>query len=482
MLPAPLVDVAGVAVSPDHFIGGQRVPSPDTFEVRSPLEWSWQLADVARGDASTAHAAVTAAQLAFRPWADLGPEGRAVHLHRLADLIVAATDDISLVECVDAAMLQASLREGLVASAAEHVRHVADLAVATEAREWSADGTRHTIARVPAGPVVVITSWRAPFLLATAQVVPALAAGNPVILKPAAWTPLSCSLLADLTAAADFPPGVFNLVQGVGQEVGAALSADHRVKRISVMGSPETVRHVARAAADNLVPFRARLGGKRALLVFADADLDAAATHAAAQYAAAGQVGVAGTRLLVEATARDEFLARFDAAMDRHVLGDSRDPATTIGPLIHPDHVTRVEALLARAREHGDHVLRGGGRVGSSLHVAPTLVEPASNDSEVVQHERTGPALTFQTFADETHAVELANSTRDGVAATVHTSSEARAQRIGRAIRGGVVEVNPLLASDRLLPLGGIERERAVDALDFHSDRKTVEIREGTTS
>ena len=484
---SPTVDVAGVPVSPDHLIGGCRVPSPATFEDRSPLDWSWKLADVARGDASTAHAAVTAAVVAFRDWADLGPTGRAEHLHRLADLIDAHNDEIAIVETVDMGMLHESMRLRLVARGALNFRTYADLAVTYEERHWSSKGTVNTVVRMPAGPAVVITPWNAPFMLSTWKLAPALAAGNTVVLKPAEWSPLSCSLLADLTVEAGFPPGVFNLVQGIGEEVGPPLVGDARVKRISFTGSPDTARQIGRAAAENIVPFTAELGGKGPLIVFADADLDAAAVKAAGQYDDSGQVCLAGTRLLVEASVRDEFLERFHRAVDAHVLGDSREPTTTIAPMIHPDHVARVEGFIERAREHGDHVVRGGHRIGDTLHVEPTLIEPASNDSEIVQHEVFGPVLTLQTFRDEAQAVELANSTRYGLSAIVYTGSQERAERVGRAVRSGIVWVNTFLVRDLTAPFGGIGisgigREGGDYALDFHSDLKTLQILEGSTS
>ena len=484
---SPRVAVEGVLVSPDHLIGGQRVTSPTTFEDRSPLDWSWKLADIARGDASTAHAAITAAVMAFRAWADLGPVGRAEHLHRLADQIDAHNDEIAIVETVDMGMLHESMRLRLVARGAVNFRTYADLAVSYEERHWSSKGTANTVVRMPAGPAVVITPWNAPFMLSTWKLAPALAAGNTVVLKPAEWSPLSCSLLADLTVEAGFPPGVFNLVQGIGEEVGPPLVGDARVKRISFTGSPETARHIGRAAAENIVPFTAELGGKGPLIVFADADLDAAAVKAAGQYDDSGQVCLAGTRLLVEASVRDEFLRRFHAAVDLHVLGDSREATTTIAPMIHPDHVARVEGFIERARTHGDHVVRGGRRVGESLHVEPTLIEPASNDSEIVQHEVFGPVLTLQTFRDEAEAVELANSTSYGLSAIVYTGSQARAERVGRAVRTGIVWVNTFLVRDLTAPFGGIGisgigREGGDYALDFHSDLKTLQIADDTTS
>jgi acyl-CoA reductase-like NAD-dependent aldehyde dehydrogenase len=479
--------VEGVAVSPDHLIGGVRVASATTFEDRSPLDWSRVLADVARGDAETAHAAVTAATVAFREWADLGPAGRAPYLHRLADLIDEHNDEIAIVETMDMGMLHESMRLRLVARGAINFRTYADLAAGYEERQWSSKGTVNIVQRMPAGPAVVITPWNAPFMLSTWKVAPALAAGNPVVLKPAEWSPLSCSLLADLTVEAGFPPGVFNLVQGIGEEVGPPLVGDPRVKRITFTGSPETARVIGRAAAENIVPFTAELGGKGPLIVFADADLDAAARKAAGQYDDSGQVCLAGTRILVEAGVRDEFVEAMNRHIDAHVLGDSRDPATTIAPMIHPDHVARVLGFVERAAAHGDTIVRGGHRVGDTLHVEPTLIEPVSNDSEVVQREVFGPVLTLQTFGDEAHAVELANSTAYGLSAIVYTSSQERAERVGRAIRAGIVWVNTFLVRDLTAPFGGvgmsgIGREGGDYALDFHSDLKTLQVAEDTTS
>jgi betaine-aldehyde dehydrogenase/5-carboxymethyl-2-hydroxymuconic-semialdehyde dehydrogenase len=325
-------------------------------------------------------------------------------------------------------------------------------------------------------------------MLSTWKCAPALAAGNTVVLKPAEWSPLSCSLLADLAHQAGMPPGVFNVVQGIGEEVGAALVADPRVRRISFTGSPETARHIGAAAAANIVPFTAELGGKGPFLVFADADLDAAAKKAAEQYDDSGQVCLAGTRLLVQESVRDEFLERFHRYVDAHVLGDSRDPATTISPMIHPDHLARVAGFVDRARHAGDRVVRGG-RVWreGGLWYEPTLVEPASNDSEIVQHEVFGPVLTFQTFTDEAEAIDLANSTPYGLSAIVYTSDAGRAERLGRSIRAGTIWTNCFLVRDLTAPFGGcgisgIGREGGDYALDFASDLVTFQVAEGTVT
>ncbi len=485
------VDVAGTSVSTWHYLGGRRVDSAATFEVRSPLDWSWKLADVARGDADTARAAVDAAQAAFPAWAALSPVERGTYLHRLADAIDAEVARIAEVECADMAMLRESLRARVIPRGAANLRNYADLAAAHEERTWSSKGTANRVLRRPAGPAVIITPWNAPWLLSTWKLAPALAAGNPVVLKPAEWSPLSASLLADLAEQAGLPPGVLNVVQGLGEEVGAALVADPRVARISFTGSPEAARHIGQASARNLVPFTAELGGKGPLLVFEDADLEAAARTAAGQYDDSGQVCLAGTRLLVHESVRQEFLARFHTQVDAHVLGDSREAATTISPLIHPAHLARVEGFVDRARAAGDRVVRGGQRaeVGGTragLFYEPTLIEPAANDHEIVQREVFGPVLTMQTFATESDAIALANSTAYGLSGIVFTGCRERAERVGRAVRAGTVWVNTFLVRDLTAPFGGmgisgIGREGGAYALEFHAELQTLQILEGST-
>lgn len=480
------VYVGGFDLSADHWIGGQRVGSPESFETRSPNDWGLVLAEVARGDSETARRAVTAAQEAAPAWAALPPAQRAAYLHRLADIIDANVEKVAMIETLDMAMLLESMRSRLVHRGAENFRNYADLAAAHVERRWHSKGTDNTVVRMPAGPAVIITPWNAPWMLSTWKVAPALAAGNPVILKPAEWSPLSASLLADFSDEADFPPGVLNVVQGLGEEVGAGLVADPRVRRISFTGSPETGRLIGRAAAENLVPFTAELGGKGPLVVFADSDLEAAAHRAAWQYDDSGQVCLAGTRLLVEESVRDSFLDRFQRHVATHVMGDSRDPTTTIAPMIHPDHRDRVHGFVERARQAGDEVVMGGRPVEGGLWYEPTLIYPKSNQSEVVQREIFGPVLTLQAFTSEEEAVALANSTEYGLSAMVFTGSADRADRVGRAIRAGTVWVNTFLVRDLTAPFGGcrisgIGREGGDYALAFHSDLKTLQILEGST-
>jgi acyl-CoA reductase-like NAD-dependent aldehyde dehydrogenase len=480
------VEVAGTMVSTDHLIGGERVPSADRFDVISPIDGT-VIARVARGGEAEADRAVRAAADAFPAWAALGAAGRADVLRRLADLIDDSIEAIAPVECADMGMLLRSLRARVIGRGARNFRSYAEIAEAREERVWSSNGTRNRVIRAPSGPVAIITPWNAPFMLTTWKCAPALAAGSTVVLKPPEWAPLACSLLGDLTVEAGMPPGVFNVLQGLGEEAGAALVRHPLIRRVSFTGSPETARHIGHAAAENIVPFTAELGGKGAFLVFEDADLDAAAQKAAVMYDDAGQVCLAGTRLLVQESVREPFLERFHAAVDAQVLGDPRLDATTISPLIHPDHLERVVGFVERARDGGDRIVRGG-RVlrEGGLWYEQTLIEPRSNESEVVQNEVFGPVLTLQTFADEDEAVALANSTAYGLSSILYTGSEERAERVGRAVRAGTIWVNTFLVRDLTAPFGGIGisgigREGGEHALDFYADLKVLQIAEGTT-
>ena len=374
-------------------------------------------------------------RLRFRPGPLSALAGRAEYLHRLADLIDANVERLAPVECVDMAMLLRSLKARLINRGARNYRSYADLAVAYEERVWDSNGTHNRVVRMPSGPAVVITPWNAPFMLSTWKTAPALAAGSTMILKPAEWSPLSCSLLADLVDEAGFPPGVFNIVQGIGEEIGAALVSHPGVRRVSFTGSPETARHIGVAAAKNIVPFTGELGGKGPLLVFDDCDLEAAARKAAGQFDDAGQVCLAGTRILVQESVAEQFLELFHRFADEHVLGDPREDDTTVTPLIHREHFERVAGFVERARANGDEIVRGGHpSERGGLFYEPTLVVPRSNESEIVQREVFGPVLTFQTFS-RTRMRASRSPTRPR---TASRASSTRARRSGRSASAGL--------------------------------------------
>jgi aminomuconate-semialdehyde/2-hydroxymuconate-6-semialdehyde dehydrogenase len=312
-------------------------------------------------------------------------------------------------------------------------------------------------------------------------VAPALAAGNAVVLKPPEWAPLTASLLADIAHQAGLPDGAFNVLQGIGEEAGHALVAHPQVDRVAFTGSVATGRLVAQAAAANLTPASLELGGKSPLLAFADADLDAVVRQAANQYDNAGQVCLAGTRLLVEDDVYEEFLERLTAAAAALRLGDPRDPRTDVGPLITREHLERVDGFVRRAEADGARVLFGGGpdeRRGG-LWYRPTLLVDAPEGAEILTREVFGPVLTAQPFADEEEAVALANATDYGLAATVYTGDPERAERVAARLVAGTVWVNCFYVRDLRAPFGGardsgIGREGGTWSFDFYADVKTV--------
>ena len=352
------------------------------------------LAEVARAGAGEVDLAVRAAHDAFPAWAALGPAGRAPYLHRLADLIDANVERLAAVECADMAMLLRSLRARVINRGARNYRAYADLALAYEERDWRSNGTWNRVQRMPAGPAAVITPWNAPFMLSTWKTAPALAAGCTVVLKPAEWSPLACSLLADLAARGR--AAARRLQRRPGHRRGgrrrarrAPAAAPRLVHRLARDGAPDRRRRGRepravhrRARRQEPVPRvrrrrprRRRAQGRRPVRRRRPG---LPRRHAAARRGV-GRATPSSTR--------------FHAAADEHVLGDPRDDATTISPLIHPDHLARVEGFVERARAAGDEIVRGGRR-------ARRPVLRADADRADVQRRGDRPARGLRARAD----------------------------------------------------------------------------------
>jgi acyl-CoA reductase-like NAD-dependent aldehyde dehydrogenase len=323
-------------------------------------------------------------------------------------------------------------------------------------------------------------------MLTTWKVGPALAAGDTVVVKPPEWAPLTCSMMADLATEAGIPAGVLNVVQGIGEEAGAALAAHPDIDRLSFTGSTDTAKLIGQSTARSLTPVSFELGGKSPYIVCADADFDAAAQTAAGQYMNAGQVCLAGTRLLVDASVADEFQSKFRAAVGHMTVGDPREKSTRVGPLITPEHFKRVEGFVDRALKSGVKPLWGGKRSSvGELYFEPTLLEGARQDMEIVQREVFGPVLTWQTFRDEDELVKLANGTRYGLAAMVFSKNEERAMRIASRVTAGTVWVNCFFVRELAAPFGGsrdsgIGREGGNWSFDFYCDVKNIAVLKGS--
>ena len=473
------IDVEGVSVPTGHLIGGRRVGGGAGFEVRSPIDWEWKLAELPEAGKAEVDAAVDAAGGAFPDWAALGPEGRAPYLLRLAAGVERRAAEIAQVETVDNGSLLEAMRERVIPRGGMNFRFFAEYAVSrlAETPRILHGGERNTVRHDPAGVVAVSTPWNAPFMLATWRVGPALAAGNTVVLKPPEWAPLTCSLLGDLAEEAGLPPGVLNIVHG-GPETGALLTGHAGVDRIAFTGSPATARTVGAAAAAELTPVSFELGGKSPFLVFADADLEAAARTAAYQYDNSGQVCLAGTRLLVERSCLDAFMERFLAEVEAIRVGDPREAETTYGPLIHPRALARVGAHVEKALAQGA-ALRFGGKGSGGLYYPPALFTDVPSGADILREEVFGPVLTLQAFEGDEEAIALSESTDYGLAAMIFTGDESRAGRLSRRISAGTIWVNCFYVRDLETPFGGtkhsgIGREGGRHSFDFYCDVKTV--------
>jgi 5-carboxymethyl-2-hydroxymuconic-semialdehyde dehydrogenase len=477
-----MLEVADVRVDPRHWIGGERVSSADTFDDLSPIDGT-VLGQVARGQAAEVDAAVTAARDAFPGWARLGPQGRGEILGRVADLVEARLEEFAQLETRDNGSLLRSHRRGVMPRVAMNIRFFAEYAVNDlKHPEFETRGHTNVVSWDPAGVAAIITPWNAPLMLATWRIGPALASGDTVVLKPPEWAPLTASLFAEVTAEAGMPPGVFNVVQGIGTEAGAALAGHPGVSRICFTGSVPTAKAVARAAADNLTPLSFELGGKSPTIVMEDADLGIAAEIAAEQYDNAGQVCLAGTRLLVHESIAQEFAERLAAKVREIRQGDPREEFTDLGPQIHPVHLERVAGFVERAKADGAQVAFGGERVepvAGGFYYAPTLITGAAPGSEILTSEVFGPVLTMQTFATEDEAIALANNTDYGLAATLVCGDRPRAERIAGQLVAGTVWVNCFFVRDLRAPFGGsrksgIGREGGVWSFDFYADVKNT--------
>lgn len=350
------------------------------------------------------------------------------------------------------------MRHGVVPRAKLNISWFAEHALSLQNREIVTAQAQHRVQHDPAGVVAIVTPWNAPLMLSTWKLGPALAAGNTCIVKPPEWAPLTCSLLADAADAAGLPPGVFNVLQGAGSTTGAKLVSDPRLARVSFTGSVATARWIAQAAGANLVPCSMELGGKSAFIVLEDADLDNAAATGALMYRNAGQVCLAGTRFLVHEKVAPKFIELMRGYVEKLVVGDPRDEATEVGPLIHPRQFERVQGFVQRAIEGGAEVLWGGDKHPfGAQYFQPTMVTNLKQDDEIVQNEVFGPVLTLQTFSNDEEAIAMANGTDYGLGGVCYGETE-HAAGVAQQVRTGFIWINSFGIRDVEAPFGGIKR------------------------
>jgi 5-carboxymethyl-2-hydroxymuconic-semialdehyde dehydrogenase len=472
-----------------HVIGGSPVLSASgaTFDTIDPVTNQKQCS-VASGEEADVNRACEAAGAAFKTWRTVSGARRRTILHAIADAIEARSDEIALVESSDTGqpiryMAKAALR------GAENFRFYADRApgAADGLSLPDTDHINYTI-RQPIGPVGVITPWNTPFMLSTWKIAPALAAGCTIVHKPAEWSPLSAVILTEIMdeviRSHGGPAGVVNLVHGLGEAAGKRLTEHPAIKAVAFVGETTTGSHIMRQGAATLKRVHFELGGKNPVIVFDDADLDRALDAVLFMiYSLNGERCTSSSRALVQETIYKEFSAKAAKRVAGLKVGHPLDPATEIGPLIHPRHTEKVLSYSGFAREDGATVAVGGERAldGTGNFVQPALFTHASNGMRIAQEEIFGPVLTMIPFKDEADAVRISNDVRYGLTGYIWTRDVGRAHRIARDLDAGMIWVNSENVRHLPTPFGGVKesgigRDGGDYSFEFYMETKNISV------
>lgn len=468
------------------YIGGEWTEASDgkRRDIIGPATGT-KVADVPEGTIADADAAIAAAKAAFPEWSAKSGRERSRILNRVAQLLSERLEDFAQAETLDAGKPILFTRMIDIPTAIEQFEYFAALAQTLDGSVRETPLPAISLVRREAlGVVAVITPFNFPMILSASKLAPALAAGNTIVHKPAEDTPLSAFLLAKVLEDAGVPSGVYNLVTGPGAELGNHMVAHPDVAAIAFTGSTTVGKQIASVAGSHLKPAMTELGGNGANIVFADADLDAAvATVINAFVYNTGQFCMSGTRLLVERSIHDTLVGILAGAVPHVPLGAPSDPSTVIGPLVSEKQRTRVQQLVDQATADGGTVVTGGAPldIDGGYYYPPTIITGVPNTSAAVQDEIFGPVLTVQAFDTEAEAIELANSTRYGLAAGVQTSDIAKALRVTSQLKAGVQWINGWAMLDPAVPFGGYKdsglgRESGPEALQNYTRSKSVTI------
>jgi betaine-aldehyde dehydrogenase len=447
----------------------------DTIEVIEPAT-AEVMAEVPAASAEEADAAVARAKEAFPGWRAVAPAERSALMRDLADALEAKLEDLATLEARNAGKPIGDAR-GEMGMVVETFRYYAGGVERLTGKTIPVAGGVDMTFREPLGVVGLIVPWNFPLTISSWKVAPALAAGNTVVLKPAALTPLTAIELEKVAVDAGIPEGVLNVVPGAGSVVGKRLVEHPDVAKIAFTGSTEVGRGIAEGAAGTIKRVTLELGGKSANVVFADADLEQAAASAPmAVFGNAGQDCCARSRILVERSAMDEFMAALEKAVTGISVGDPLDEGTEMGPLI---SAGQKETVSSYVNGDAEVAIQGSAPDGPGYWFPPTVLAPVSNDDRPAREEIFGPVACVIPFSDEADAIRIANDTEYGLSGSIWTGDGARALRVARAMETGVISINSNTSVRVSTPFGGfkqsgIGRELGPDALEAYTELKNV--------